>query len=70
MTDRLNLMALRYKGQALIEASHDAVEAQDHAAIRDMLRAAYQAGRDSALPAAVHPGYPKRGAEWIGGMGE
>lgn len=70
MTDRWHLMALRYKGQTLIEASHDATEARDHAAIRDMLHAAYQAGRDAALPAAVHPGYPKRGAEWIGGMDE
>lgn len=28
MTDRWHLMALRYKGQTLIEASHDATEAR------------------------------------------
>ena len=67
MTDRWHLMALRYKGQTLIEASHDATEARDHAAIRDMLHAAYQAGCDAALPATTDPVYP---ASWIGGMNE
>lgn len=28
MTDRWHLMALRYKGQTLIKASHDATEAR------------------------------------------
>ena len=70
MTDRWNLMALRYKGQTLIEASHDAVEALDHAAIRDMLRAAYRAGRDSAQGPVQGVAYPRWYRDGIGGMDE
>ena len=70
MTDRWHLMALRYNGQTLIEASHDAVEARDHAAIRDLIRAAWQAGRDSAQGPVQGVGYPRWYRDGIGGMGE
>ena len=68
MTDRWHLMALRYKGQTLIEASHDATEARDHAAIRDIIRAAYRAGRDSAMPPDAGVGYPRAWRDGIGRM--
>lgn len=71
-----HLMALRYGGQTLIEALHDAVEAQDHEAARDMLHAAYRAGRDACEDARLNAicderrGGPFVRMDGIGSMGE
>ena len=72
-----HLMALRYGGQTLIEALHDAVEAGDHQAARDIAVAAYRSGvSDAAQDARLNAICDERRGghfvrmDGIGSMGE